>query len=102
MRTPSRGTPVPEYISPDRTNRIARLEQQHDALAGVVADLRVAMGEVSGKLDAVLAHVVASHAEHAKTERARLGHRAKVIVGVVGALCAAAATLATALVSGCV
>jgi hypothetical protein len=81
--------------------RISRLEDKHDALSAAVSDVRVSVGEMSGKLDTVLAHVIASHQEQTKLETARLGHRAKVIVGVVGALCGVAGVIATALIGGC-
>lgn len=96
-RTPARG--VPELSSPD--DRITRLEARHDDLAGVVADVRVAVGAISGKLDTVLAHVVAAHREQAATERTRISSRARVVVGIVGAVCAAAGVVVTALVGGC-
>lgn len=73
--------------------RIERLEDKHDSLVRVVGDFRADMGskvgEMSGKLDAVLEHVTAAHREQNATERVRISSRGKMIVGIVGAICTA-------------
>jgi hypothetical protein len=85
--------------------RIGRLEQKHDSLVRTVTDFRVdigsRVGEMSGKLDTVLAHVTASHREQQATERVRIGSRAKVIVGVATAIGVIAGAVAAAVAGGC-
>lgn len=79
--------------------RIARLEEKHDTLSAAVSDVRVTVGEMSGKLDTVLSHVIAAHQEQAKIEHARISSRARVIVGVASALAAVIGAIAAAVFS---
>lgn len=81
--------------------RIERLEDKHDSLVRVVSDVRVTMGEMSGKLDTVLSHVIASHQEQAKLEHTRISSRARVWVGMFSALAAVGGALLAAALKGC-
>lgn len=94
IRTPAGGVEMLD-------ERVTRLEDRHDELADQVSDVRVVVGEMNGKLDAVLGHLQRSLSEQHQTERVRIGSRAKVIVGVVGALCTAAGAIVAAIASGC-
>jgi hypothetical protein len=90
--------------------RIARLEQKHDSLDGMVNDMRVELGNVSGKLD-VLPDLVdlirgksaadqARTADEHETRRLSMTTRAKVVIAIVGLAGAALGIAGTAL-SGC-
>jgi hypothetical protein len=114
-RKTSPGYAIPDFVEPEATGnyegeelarirarrptseRLRRLEEKHDALSETVIDLRVGIGTMSGKLDTVLTHVTATHREQQVTERTRISSRAKIIVGVVGAVCAAIGAAITGL-----
>lgn len=86
--------------------RIAHIEKRLDeavadgkTTADKVSQVAVAVGEMRGELRTVLSHIALGHT----TEQVRIGSRAKVIVGVVGALCTAIGAIVAAVVSqGCV
>lgn len=110
---------VPEYVCDDVTgqyhgeelrehrerrpvpDRISRLEEKHDSLVKVVGATREDVASMTGKLDAFLLVVESERKESHRTERVRIGSRAKVIVAVVGALGVAIGAVITAL-TGCV
>ena len=113
-----RDAATPEYVCDDVTgqyqgeelrehrerrpvpDRITRLEEKHDSLVRVVGATREDVASMTGKLDAFLLVVETERKETHKTERVRIGSRAKIVVGVATALGVIAGAIATAL-SGC-
>jgi len=85
--------------------RIAHIEKRIDevaadgkATASALTEIRVSVGEMRGELRTALNHIALGHT----TEQVRIGSRAKVIVGVVGAVCTAVGAVVAAIVSqGC-
>lgn len=74
-------------------HRIAHIEKRLDeavsdgkVTAKEVAETRVLVGTMSGKLDAALSHLETATREHHATERVRISSTGKTIVGVLAAL----------------
>lgn len=117
QRTPASGTP--EFVKEEITGvyegdelkairarrstdeRIGRLEDKHDKLVESVTDVRVCVGEMNGKMDTVLDFIKTTQSENHRTERMRIGSRAKIIVAIVGAVGTGLGILITTL-AGCV
>jgi hypothetical protein len=86
--------------------RIAHIEKRLDEAvsdgkktADAVGKVAEGVAEMRGELRTALNHIALGHA----TEQVRIGSRAKVIVGVVGAVCTAAGAIVAAIVAqGCV
>lgn len=92
LRTQRARRPTPE--------RITRLEDKHDELVGTVTEVRLDVREMRAEVRTLIKHVETALTETHKTERIRIGSRAKVIVAVVGAVGALAGVLGTML-AGC-
>ena len=76
-------------------HRIAHIEKRLDeavsdgkVTAKEVAETRVLVGTMSGKLDTALAHLEATSREHHATERARISSTAKTVGAIITALAA--------------
>jgi hypothetical protein len=80
--------------------RIGRLEDKHDKLVGTVTEARLDIAEMRAEVRTLIKHVESALTESHRTERVRIGSRAKVIVAVVGAIGALAGVLGT-LLAGC-
>src|SRR5690606_34929288 len=95
--------------------RIAHIEKRLDeavldgkTTAKEVTEIRVSVGKVESavsglgeKLDTALDFIKLSQGEAHKTERARIGSRAKVIVGICTTIGAIAGVIATLVAGGC-
>lgn len=66
--------------------RIARLEEKHDSLAETVVEIRVGVGEMSGKLDTIIQHVLVDRKEVHATERTRIATTPNIIKAIGGAV----------------
>lgn len=88
--------------------RIAHIERRLDeavadakVTAREVTDIRIGVGELRAEVRTLAQHVVSALSEGHKTERVRIGSRAKVIVGVASALGVIAGAVATVIAGGC-
>lgn len=81
--------------------RLDRLETKADEAARADMLHAVALATVSSKIDTVLNFIKDDREQGHRTEQMRIGSRAKVIIGVVGAICTAAGIIVTAVLAGC-
>ena len=80
--------------------RIARLEEKHDLLVKTVGETREDVAGMRGELRAFLVVVESERKAAHQTERVRITSRARIIVGIVGAIGVAIGAVITAM-AGC-
>jgi uncharacterized coiled-coil protein SlyX len=81
--------------------RVARLEDKHDALAETVTEIRVDVGEMRAEVRTLVKHVEAALVEQHQTERVRINGRTQIIAGAIGAIGVIAGAIATVIAGGC-